>query len=153
MAYQRILLRTGLIVIATIFLSIIVTRVWNARVQGEKSLLQEESRLIESLDGASLFQAYCASCHGTDGKGSGPAAVVLMIKVPDLTRLAEVNGGTFPSDRVQAIISGDRPGTPAHGSREMPIWGPIFKRIAWDQDLHRLCIYNLTKYLVSLQRK
>jgi hypothetical protein len=152
-AYQRILLRTSLIVIATIFLSIIVTRVWNARVQGEKSLLQEENRLIESLDGASLFQAYCASCHGTDGKGSGPAAAVLIIKVPDLTRLAEVNGGTFPSDRVQEIISGDQPGTPAHGSREMPIWGPIFKRIAWDQDIHRLCIYNLTRYLESLQRK
>jgi hypothetical protein len=152
-AYPRILLRTGLVVIVTIILSFIVTRVWNARVQGEKSLLHEESRLIESVDGASLYQAYCASCHGTDGKGGGPAAVVLTTKVPDLTRLAEVNGGNFPSDRVREIISGDQPGIPAHGSREMPIWGPIFKRIAWDQDLHRLCIYNLTKYLESLQHK
>ena len=153
MAYQRMLLRTGLAVIAAIILSIIVTRVWNGRVQGEKRRLQEESRLIESLGGAPLFQACCASCHGTDGKGSGLAAVVLTTKVPDLTRLAEVNGGTFPYDRVQRIISGDQPGTPAHGSREMPLWGPIFKRIAWDQDLHRLCIYNLTKYVESLQRK
>ena len=112
MAYQRMLLRTGLVVIATILLSIVVTRVWNGRVQGEKSLLQEESRLIESLDGASLFQSYRASCHGTDRKGSGPAAVILTTKVPDLTRLAEVNGGTLASDRVQKITSGDQPEHP-----------------------------------------
>ena len=153
MAYQKMLLRTGLVVIATIIVSFMVTRVWNARAQRENSLLQRESRLIESLDGASLFQAYCASCHGPNGKGSGPAAGVLTVEVPDLTRLAEVNGGSFPADRVRAIISGDQPGTPAHGSREMPIWGPIFKRIAWDQDLYRLCIYNLTKHLESLQRQ
>ena len=57
MAYQRMLLRTGLVVIATIIVSFMVTRVWNARAQRENSLLQRESRLIESLDGASLFQA------------------------------------------------------------------------------------------------
>jgi hypothetical protein len=55
--------------------------------------------------------------------------------------------------RVQKIISGEDVGTAAHGVREMPIWGPIFGQIAWDQDLGNVRIYNLAKYIESLQRR
>jgi hypothetical protein len=68
------------------------------------------------------------------------------------TRIAQRSGGKFPSDRVQKIIAGDD-AISAHGSRTMPIWGPIFSQIAWDQDLGKVRIYNLTKYLESLQQK
>ena len=129
-------------------------------LQGRKPAVQsgdkrspEEARLIESLEGPALFQAYCAPCHGKDGKGGGPVASELKVTIPDLTRISQKTDGKFPSDRVQRIISGDEPGMAAHGSREMPTWGPIFNQIAWDQDLGRLCIYNLTKYLESLQQK
>jgi hypothetical protein len=35
----------------------------------------------------------------------------------------------------------------------MPVWGPIFSQVAWDQDLGRMRVYNLAKYLEALQSK
>jgi mono/diheme cytochrome c family protein len=119
----------------------------------EETAGPEERHLIRSLEGEALFAAYCAVCHGIDGKGGGPAASALKKAVPDLTRISQRNAGNFPSVRVQTIISGEEIATPAHGSREMPIWGPIFGQIAWDQDLGKVRIYNLAKYLESLQQK
>jgi mono/diheme cytochrome c family protein len=115
--------------------------------------LPEQRHLIESLDGRILYESYCATCHGTDGTGGGPAATALKVPLPDLTLISKRNGGKFPTTRVQKIISGEEAVTSAHGSRQMPIWGPIFGQIAWDQDLGTLRIYNLTKYLESLQKK
>jgi len=121
------------------------------RNAGKKEAPQE-ARLIESLRGADLFQAYCASCHGPDGKGGGPTAMALKVAVPDLTLIRQRGGGSFPTARIEKILSGET-GIAAHGSREMPVWGPIFQRIAWDQDLGRVRIHNLTKYLESLQQR
>lgn len=111
----------------------------------------ENTRLIPSIDGADLYKAYCASCHGLDGKGAGPMAAELKARLPDLTRIARRNRGTFPLERVERVISGEEEITPAHGSREMPMWGPIFSQIVWDRDLGRLRIHNLAKYLEKLQ--
>jgi hypothetical protein len=54
---------------------------------------QQYQTLIRSTRGADLFRAYCASCHGRDAKGHGPAAPALKATVPDLTVLAKNNGG------------------------------------------------------------
>jgi len=108
--------------------------------------------LIPSLEGGDLFRAYCASCHGKDAKGGGPAAPALKAKLPDLTRIRQRSGGRFPADRVEKIIAGDEIITAAHGSREMPVWGPVFGQIAWDRDLGKVRLHNLTKYIESLQR-
>ena len=121
--------------------------------QGPKKEFQEEQRMIESLEGRFLFRAYCAACHGADGKGGGPAASSLKTPPPDLTLISRRNGGKFPTVRVQKTISGEGVVTSPHGSREMPVWGPIFGQIAWDQDLGNVRIYNLTKYIESLQQK
>ena len=48
-----------------------------AGFQEEKEGSPEEKRLIQSLEGPALFQAYCAACHGKDAKGDGPAAAAL----------------------------------------------------------------------------
>ena len=111
----------------------------------------ETTHLIRSLEGADLYQAYCAVCHGKDGKGNGPMAKSLKAKAPDLTTIAAHHGGTFPLEEVQNIISGEDTKPAGHGTREMPVWGPIFSQIAWDQDLGRLRIYNLAKYIEGLQ--
>ncbi|MBI2817686.1 MAG: cytochrome c [Acidobacteria bacterium] len=113
--------------------------------------LPESSRLIESVQGSDLYLEYCATCHGVDGKGGGPTASALNRPVPDLTRIRSRNGGQFPTDRMRSIIAGED-GIAAHGSRQMPVWGPIFKEIEWDKDLSRLCTINLTKHLESLQQ-
>lgn len=111
----------------------------------------ETTRLIPSVEGSDLFRTYCATCHGMDGKGGGPMAQTLTARVPDLTHIARRNHGTFPLERVERIISGEEDTTRAHGSREMPIWGPIFSQIEFDLDLGRVRIRNLAKYLESIQ--
>jgi mono/diheme cytochrome c family protein len=109
-----------------------------------------ETRLIDSLDGFALYQSYCAVCHGKAGKGDGPMARVLKDPPLDLTQIAIRYSGVFPEQKVRRIISGESE-LNAHGTREMPLWGPIFSQIAWDQDLGRVRIANLTKFLESIQ--
>jgi len=77
----------------------------------------------------------------------------LKVRPPDLTRIAVRNGGKFPLPRVERIISGEQELPAAHGTREMPLWGPIFSEIAWDQDLGRVRVDNLARYLADLQTK
>lgn len=113
----------------------------------------EETRLIESIQGPALYKAYCASCHGIAGKGDGPMLKSLKVAPADLTRIAKRNGGTFPSARISKVISGQEPLANGHGSSEMPVWGPVFAQVAWDQDLGRVRIDNLTRYLHDLQSR
>lgn len=85
--------------------------------------------LAEELDiGKSEFLASCAACHGADGKGKGPVGAQLKTPPSDLTLLARNNGGVFPKDAVYKMIDGSKT-VPAHGTREMPIWGERFDPI------------------------
>jgi mono/diheme cytochrome c family protein len=113
----------------------------------------EERRLIDSLEGQALYREYCAVCHGESGKGDGPMARALKTQPADLTRIAVRNGGKFRLERIERIISGEAPVEAGHGTREMPLWGPIFSQIAWDQDLGRVRVRNLAKYIEKLQRQ
>lgn len=103
--------------------------------------------------GKEMFNAYCASCHGKDGRGDGPAASALKMPTTNLSTLAAKNGGVFPAAHVAAVIQGDAL-TPAHGSKDMPVWGPIFLSITGHSQAEvQLRIRNLTAYLESLQGK
>ena len=126
-----------------------------ASVQEGQTKTERERKpepLIVSVKGPDLFHAYCASCHGDDGKGNGPVAPALNIKPADLTTIAERHGGIFPSKLVRDMIAGDDL-ILAHGSREMPIWGPIFHQVERDQDLGNVRLQNLVKYVESIQKK
>src|SRR6185437_7769635 len=68
-----------------------------------------------AASGKQMFEAYCASCHGTSGKGDGPAAGALKSAPADLTALSKKNGGKFPADRVTSILRGQATVT-AHGN-------------------------------------
>jgi len=98
-----------------------------------------------------MYRAYCATCHGLDGKGNGPAAAALRQAPGDLTLLSKNNGGQFPSFRVANVIQGDAEIT-AHGSREMPMWGDVFRELKRDDSLVKLRVHNLTQYIASLQQ-
>src|SRR5512146_2986407 len=113
---------------------------------------REFERLIPSLKGPDLFRAYCAPCHGADGKGGGPVAPALKNKLPDLTTISRRNGGIFPARRVEEIIGGDEI-IVGHGSREMPIWGPIFHQVENDRDYGNIRLKNLVEYLKSMQQQ
>jgi len=109
--------------------------------------------MVLPLEGAKLFSQYCTACHGSQAAGNGPMIAALRTKVPDLTLIAKRNGGTFPLDQVQAVISGEKAAGLAHGTRDMPVWGPIFSADISDRDYGKLRVYNVAKYLESLQKK
>ena len=114
---------------------------------------EHDPALIGSIRGDNLYQAYCSSCHGEDGKGNGPMSVWLKVQPSDLTRIAARNGGKFPLERVDRIISGEEATPSGHGTRAMPIWGPVFSQVTRDQDLGRVRIDNLARYLRDIQGK
>jgi mono/diheme cytochrome c family protein len=74
--------------------------------------------------GGLLFESFCSSCHGEDGKGQGQLAAFLAIHPPDLTQLAAGNDGVFPVSRVVRQIDGRDPEL-AHGG-VMPLFGEYF---------------------------
>ncbi len=56
-------------------------------------------------EGAVLFAAHCAVCHGGDARGGGGANVAGLGRTPaDLTVLAAQNGGEFPVARVAWML-------------------------------------------------
>jgi mono/diheme cytochrome c family protein len=111
---------------------------------------QTQDPLIRSIEGKDLFASYCASCHGMDAKGSGPASAAMKTKPPDLTLIAKRNRGKFPAAKVEQLITGDQMKA-SHGSTGMPIWGPVFHRVERDQDMGLLRINNVMRYLESIQ--
>ena len=103
--------------------------------------------------GSEMYKSYCAVCHGTDGKGNGPAVSALKVPPPDLTTLARRNQGKYPESRVYQAIKGEA-SLPAHGSKDMPMWGPVFRSLSKDdQAVVQLRISNLTKYIEAMQVK
>jgi len=75
------------------------------------------------------YESSCATCHGVDGKGNGPATAFLTAEPSDLTMLQKNNGGVFPVDQVYEIIDG-RAEVTLHGPRHMPMWGYRYNREA-----------------------
>lgn len=111
------------------------------------------SVLVATMYGADLFDFYCASCHGVDGKGHGPTAPALKIAPADLTALTVRNSGTFPRASVEGYVTGKRE-TTAHGSAEMPVWGPIFRTLdPNDAAANNVRIRNIVDHIELLQRR
>lgn len=110
-------------------------------------------KLITSLDGKDLFGAYCATCHGMEGKGNGPVAAALKKGVPDITTLAKRNKGVYPGAKLEPMILGEGKLATAHGSREMPVWGPLFRPVENDRDMGLVRARNLVEYIRTLQAK
>lgn len=100
-------------------------------------------------DGPGMFNAYCASCHGLDGKGSGPAAKALSKAPADLTTIKARNGGTFPAIKIKRYIEGADE-IAAHGSRDMPVWSTLFRSM--QPDTVPLRIQALTDFLATIQQ-
>jgi len=108
---------------------------------------------VSPVSGKDMYTSYCAVCHGTDGKGGGPAASALKVPPTDLTQLSKNNGGKYPTMKVVASIHGES-ALPAHGSKEMPVWGSLFWNMSGGHEGEvQQRVANLTKYIESLQAK
>jgi mono/diheme cytochrome c family protein len=103
--------------------------------------------------GKLMFRQYCAACHGLNAKGHGPARSALKMPAADLTTLSKRHGGEFPYDYVSNILRFG-PGIAAHGSSDMPTWGPIFQYMDnYNEAAVQKRIANLCDYLASIQEK
>jgi len=108
---------------------------------------------VSSNSGKDMYNGYCAVCHGTDGKGNGPAASAMKLPPTDLTLLAQKAGGKYPSAHVASVIRGQA-ALPSHGSQDMPIWGPLFSSISQGHEGQvQQRVTNLVKYIETLQAK
>jgi mono/diheme cytochrome c family protein len=83
---------------------------------------QVEDQDLGDVPGRDRYMQLCASCHGEKARGDGPIAPLIESGVPDLTRIAQRNGGVFPAEDVRRTIDG-RWDRRAHGARDMPVWG------------------------------
>lgn len=114
----------------------------------------------EATDGAvsagrERFVDACAFCHGLSGTGNGMAASMLEQQPADLTQLSKNNAGRFPLASIYSIIDG-RMSTAAHGARDMPVWGNIWKKNVPEQYAEyyvRGRILELILYLDSIQEQ
>jgi mono/diheme cytochrome c family protein len=121
-----------------------------APADAQPTIKQGTAPRIQSVEGVDTFNAYCVSCHGVNAKGDGPAAMALK-KVPaDLTTIAKRNGGRFSVSDVEGVIMGTSV-MASHGSRDMPIWGPVFHALAPDTAFVKLRVANLVGYMKSIQ--
>jgi hypothetical protein len=94
------------------------------------------------------------ACHGVLADGTGPVARYMAPTPVDLRRIAARNGGVFPSAQLEAWIDGRDP-IASHGTRDMPVWGRVFREEgALDQLTEtrvRGRIVLLVQYLESIQ--
>jgi mono/diheme cytochrome c family protein len=107
------------------------------------------AQAADLAEGIDLYRNHCAACHGADGEGDGPAAPAMRAPVPNLRVLARRNGDVFPTDSVAAYVDG-REVKAAHGDRQMPIWGDVFR--SPDEKKARERIDSLIEFLKTMQQ-
>lgn len=104
------------------------------------------------------FRHACAVCHGLGGKGESVMTTLnlLTVRPTDLTQLSKKYQGQFPFWQVYRVIDG-REEVKGHGSRDMPIWGEVFRQPEGGQGVDETCaigrILALVYYIQSIQEK
>lgn len=132
------------IAFATLVFSITAVTGW---ILPASTSAQQKTTQIQK--GRKLFDQYCATCHGTTGKGEGPVAAALKVGPPDLTAIQQP-GEKFPFYRVQTKIDGEKE-VAAHGTSKMPVWGQVFRRTSGEMQRHA-DVFVLVKYIESIQK-
>ncbi len=121
---------------------------------GQKPAIKETTiKQTSPVSGKEMFSQYCAPCHGLDGRGNGPAAGAMKSQPTDLTQLARKHDGKYPANSVASVLKfGGGPG--AHGSAEMPVWGPLLQSLDKFHDTGvQQRISNIVNYIETLQVK
>lgn len=102
------------------------------------------------------YRQYCAACHGSDGRGDGPAAPAFTVKPTDLTTLAERYGTPLPEAKLREYIEGEKM-VVAHGRHDMPVWGRTLReelpRGVGNLPRRRMMIALIVDYLAAIQRE
>jgi mono/diheme cytochrome c family protein len=135
-----------LVLVATAAISLSVGAAYAQQPQVKQGTIKQ----VPPSDARGMFDSYCAVCHGKTGVGDGPAAKALSKAPADLTKLSARNGGTFPEVRVKRYIEGADE-VAAHGTRDMPMWGDLFRSL--NRDTAQIRIQALSDLLKGMQVK
>lgn len=122
---------------------------WAAPALAQPQIKKEPIKPVAASDAAAMYSSYCAACHGKSGKGDGPAAAALKKAPADLTKINARHGGKFPEVQVKRYIEG-LDDLAAHGNREMPMWGSLFRDL--NRDTAMLRVQALSDYLKGMQQ-
>jgi mono/diheme cytochrome c family protein len=147
---------TTILFLSIVFLLAITHFVSTTILVTAQEVKVQKARITQSdpASGEQMFLDYCAACHGILGNGDGPAAPFLKTPPTNLTLLAKKNGGNFPADHVINVLQFGIP-TTAHGSKDMPVWGELFKSLSASHGTERaesaLRIHSLSEYIKTLQ--
>jgi len=95
------------------------------------------------------YVRYCASCHGDQADGNGPAAGALNPRPPALTSLHEKFGNPLSTDLVVFLVGTTTPR--AHGTSAMPVWGTVFGKYSSDPATGDLVLWRIVKHLDCIQ--
>jgi mono/diheme cytochrome c family protein len=124
-----------------------------AQQAGTTQIKHVPVKATSAASGQEMYASYCAVCHGANATGNGPAQSALKIPATDLTTLAQKNGGKYPGLHVSSVLRGDAE-LAAHGSKDMPVWGPLFRNLSQGHDAEvQQRIANINAYIESLQKK
>ena len=124
-----------------------------AQQAGTTQIKHVPVKATNPASGQEMYASYCAVCHGANATGNGPAQSALKIPATDLTTLAQKNGGKYPAMHVSSVLRGDAE-LAAHGSKDMPVWGPLFRNMSQGHDAEvQQRIANINAYIESLQKK
>jgi len=112
----------------------------------DSKVVHRQPPVLRTIDGETVFRAYCSSCHGENAQGGGPARSYLEMSAPDLTQL-QVREGKLDHGSLERRIAG-------RGDRElhvMPAWESILERTYSDRPRELLMLHNLARYIESIQ--
>ena len=87
----------------------------------------------EDGGGKRLYQSYCAGCHGSGGKGDGPAGKSLPVKPADHTDAKKMDQLT--DNHLFTVIA--KGGAASGKSSHMPAWGGVLK----EKQIQEIIVY------------
>ncbi len=124
-----------------------------ALTSGCRGVAEDEVQVREMIAaGRASFRAYCAGCHGKEGKGDGPAVEYMTVPPADLTQVTKRHG-QFPEEAIYERIDGSDV-VDDNESKNMPHWGNIWRGMNpdWEspQDI-RERIDELVAFIKSIQ--
>lgn len=105
--------------------------------------IEDQARL-----GEPLYQSFCASCHGADGRGPHLSGFTLAIAAPDLTMIATRNDGSVDMRRLYESIARCDVESPY-----MPAWRQVFADMGWPGNAGARMIEDIAWFIESIQRR
>jgi mono/diheme cytochrome c family protein len=119
----------------------------------ERTIKYTSAKFVNPSDSAQLYRQHCASCHGLEMDGRGPASSSLNSLPPDLRTIAVRNKGKFDRIHVQEAIKGREHYGRGAARGEMPDWHRVLSSTyQQNENLTMLAVRNLTDLIATHQK-